>query len=127
MTIFNNGQSKAFAREILKHRMPKTLDGNGIAATSGNYVHIVATNTRELTLDVVRQAVLLCHFPNFNDEKPLCRTHVTILSPQSDEQGLRELEERLSTPEHFGTLLRFCVHSVHMEGSEDVSQHKVNS
>lgn len=121
--IYKDVPRQALAREIVKNRI-ENLDGNGIRAGSGNYVHLVASNAGGLMIDVLRQAVMFCHFPNFRDDSPENRSRVTIFS-KTDENGLRELFEKLNTTEEgFGNLLKYCVHTVRMRGGKIVAEQK---
>ena len=87
--LFGTDHIGATARNIILNQLEQPLDGKGIRANSTQYVHILTVGHDELMIALVRQALMLCHFPNFHDEKEACRTRVTILSTQ--EHNLKSL------------------------------------
>ncbi|MDE7088873.1 MAG: hypothetical protein K2O54_02020, partial [Prevotella sp.] len=115
--IYGGDKDKYIARHIIMDRLEKTLDGDGISPSSNKYVHLICTAADPLMLNIARQAALLCHFPNFDEEKAECRTRITILSPDTgSEKELRKLYDRLSSESIFGNLLTECQWSMSVYG-----------
>lgn len=115
--IYGGDKDKYIARHIIMEGLEKTLDGEGISPSSNKYVHLICTVDDSLMLNIARQAALLCHFPNFNEENAECRTRITILAPNAgSEKELRKLYDRLSSESIFGNLLTECEWSMKVCG-----------
>ena len=115
--IYGGDKDKYIARHIIMEGLEKTLDGEGISPSSQRYVHLICTADDSLMLNIARQVALLCHFPNFNEEKDECRTRITILAPNvGSENKLRNLYDRLSSEAILGNLLMECEWSMRVYG-----------
>lgn len=107
--IFGGDRDKYLARDIILNRLEKTLDGEGIGASSSSHVHLVCTSADSLMLNIARQAALLCHFPNFDEKSGSNRTKITILDPSAgSEKDLRNILALMSTESLLGNLLTEC-------------------
>lgn len=56
------------------------LDWNAITYDSPKRVHLVVVGLNSMTEAIIRQACLLCHFPNFVRDNS-CKTCITIIDP----------------------------------------------
>lgn len=78
------------ARHIVMRDLPEPLWGDGIGIGSDRHVRLIFDDTDTLSLAIARQAALLCHFPNFNEETGANRTILTFMAKEA--ANLRELE-----------------------------------
>lgn len=78
-----------------------------IPVSGEKHLHLVAVGDSPMMRAAVRQAVLLAHFPNYNDDNGKNRTMVTWLTDDV-EKLYKELMEGASG---FGNLLKYCRHT----------------
>lgn len=105
------------SRQIILNKI-KPFDGKGIGYQSNKYVHVVIIGSDDLSLYLARQAALICHYPNFNEEeKEPNRTIISIINPQSnswsDVENLKNNFERIT-----GNLLTESIWSCYTSDKE---------
>lgn len=105
--LFEGDHLKYLSRKIILDEMG-SLDGNGLSHSSREFVHVVVIGADNLSLHVARQAALICHYPNFNDETGRYRTIITIVNPQSGSRKDVEIMKTMFT-EVTGNLMSECM------------------
>ncbi len=107
--LLQGDRNKFLARHIILNEI-KPFDGEGISYSSSRYVHVIIVGADDLSLHLARQAALICHYPNFDDESESRRTRITIINPQAtgaeDIEILKDRFEQIT-----GNLLSHCVWS----------------
>lgn len=105
--LFNGDIERVWARHIVLSEI-KAPDNGGIWCDSAKHVRIVIVGSDSLSLNIVRNLALLCHYPNFDDEKEINRTIITIVSPNSNGRyDVEATKDRLESMTGF--LLSECV------------------
>lgn len=105
--LLNGDRDRYMARHIILDRI-KPLDADGIWCDSTKYVRAVIIGSDSLSLHLVRQLALACHYPNFNDENGSHRTVLTIVDPHSESRDdVEKLKSRLEMIT--GNLLSECI------------------
>lgn len=102
------------ARHIMKHELETPLWRDGIGTDSNRHVRLIIDDTDTLSLALARQAALLCHFPNFDEETGANRTILTFMAKSASdfhelESVFREIiDSRMlgNLPDHCN--VRFC-------------------
>ena len=98
---------RALARHIVLSEI-KAPDNGGIWCDSVKHVRIVIVGSDLLSLNIVRNLALVCHYPNFDDEKESNRTIITIVSPNSNgRDDVEAVKDRLESMTGF--LLSECM------------------
>lgn len=105
--LFGGDRDKVLARHIVLNKI-KPLDGEGIWCAGSEYVRAVIIGSDSLSLNIARQMALVCHYPNFEDDKGYHRTVITIVSHRAggrdDVDALRKHFEAIT-----GNLLPECI------------------
>ena len=114
--LFSGNSDQALARHIVLNDI-NPLDDSGIWCNSTKYVNPVIIGSDLLSLYIARQMALTCHYPNFNDDKGINRTVITIVDPCSN--GRVELEALKNRFESIsGNLLSECIWSCTVYGKK---------
>ena len=89
--IFGKDKMKLLARHIVVNEFGKELylyksqeEFVSISADSRKHLNIIIVGSDDLLLYVARQIVLLCHFPNFNDDSGQNRSVMTFIVPDKN-------------------------------------------
>ena len=105
--LFNGDIERVWARHIVLSEI-KAPDNGGIWCDSTKHVRIVIVGSDPLSLNIARQLALVCHYPNFDDDKGSNRTVITIVSPNSNgRDDVETIKDRLESMTGF--LLSECI------------------
>lgn len=105
--LFDGDFERVWARHIVLSEI-KAPDDGGIWCDSTKHVRIVIVGSDSLSLNIARQLALVCHYPNFDEDKGSNRTVITIVSPNSNRRyDVEATKDRLESMTGF--LLSECV------------------
>ncbi len=84
--IFMDDMNRVHARHIIMNDLETPLDGEGIAYNGSRHVHVVIVDGHgsDLCMALLRQAALVCHYPNFDERTAENRTRITYVDMDSD-------------------------------------------
>ena len=116
--LFNGDRDRYLARHIVLNGI-KAPDAEGIWCESTKSARVVIVGSDSLSLNIVRQLALVCHYPNFNDEKGCYRTLLTIVDTES--KGRDDVEALKNSLESIaGNLLSECLWKCRYYGAHTV-------
>lgn len=105
--LFDGDFERVWARHIVLSEI-KAPDDGGIWCDSTKHVRIVIVGSDSLSLNIARQLALVCHYPNFDEDKGSNRTVITIVSPNSNgRDDVETIKDRLESMTGF--LLSECI------------------
>lgn len=97
------------ARDVFLGKGQSPLDFDGIASDSKENVHVIVIGTDRRMLFMLRQAALLAHYVNFDDETGANRTILTLIDTSA--KGIEDLEATKAKVDgecYLGNLTKEC-------------------
>ena len=87
-TIVNRLDSVAQQALIGDDKRPEvyTIDRGRVVERSEMYVHLVVAGMTQMGYAMATTAAHLCHYPNFDEKTGKCRTKITFIDPNAEEE-----------------------------------------
>ena len=87
-TIVNRLDSVAQQVLIGDDKRPEvyTIDRGRVVERSEKYVHLVVAGMTQMGYAMATTAAHLCHYPNFDEKTGKCRTKITFIDPNAEEE-----------------------------------------
>lgn len=113
------------ARAVFFSSVNRPLDFDGIMPDCKDHVHVVVIGTDHRMLFMLRQAALLAHYLNFDDESGVNRTVLTIVDPSAKNfDDLITLKSRIDSADYLSNLTKVCPWSCEMcNGKKEIGNH----
>lgn len=116
------------ARAVFFSSVNMPLDFDGIMPDCKDHVHVVVIGTDHRMLFMLRQAALLAHYLNFDDESGGNRTILTIVdSSAKNLDDLITLKSRIDSADYLSNLTQVCPWSYEMWDGKKESGNKTHS
>lgn len=109
------------ARAVFFSDDDRSLDFDGIASDSKENIHVIVIGIDRRMLFMLRQAALLAHYINFDDETGANRTVLTLIDPSAkDNEDLKATKIKVDSKVCLGNLTKECPWSYGMLDGEKV-------
>ena len=93
----------------LEHHQAAPLDFDGILPDSKDHVHVVVIGTDRRMIFMLRQAALLTHYLNFDDETGANRTMLTLIDTSAaNNDELKATKARADGAGYLSNLTKLC-------------------
>ena len=116
------------ARAVFFSSVNRPLDFDGIMPDCKDHVHVVVIGTDHRMLFMLRQAALLAHYLNFDDESGVNRTVLTIVDPSAKNfDDLITLKSRIDSADYLSNLTKVCPWSCEMWSGKKESGNQTHS
>ena len=116
------------ARVVFLGNVNRPLDFDGIKPDCKDHVHVVVIGTDHRMLFMLRQAALLVHYLNFDDESGGNRTVLTIVDPSAKNMDdLIALKSRIDSADYLSNLTKICPWSYEMWDGKKESGNQTHS
>ncbi|MDY3670467.1 MAG: hypothetical protein SO050_04910 [Prevotella sp.] len=93
----------------LEHHQAAPLDFDGILPDSKDHVHVVVIGTDRRMIFMLRQAALLTHYLNFDDETGANRTMLTLIDTSAaNNDELKATKARVDGAGYLSNLTKLC-------------------
>ena len=116
------------ARAVFLGNVNRPLDFDGIKPDCKDHVHVVVIGADRRMLFMLRQAALLAHYLNFDDESGVNRTVLTIVdSSAKNMDDLITLKSRIDSAGYLSNLTKVCPWSCEMWNGKKESVNQAHS
>ena len=121
-------KDEVVARSVFLGDDVRPLDFDGIAPLSKDVVHVIVVGTDRRMLFMLRQAALLAHYVNFDDERGANRTVLTLVDANAQNtDDLKKTKARVDGSECLCNLTKMCPWSCEMPNGEGFSGNQSGS